>query len=168
MSNPNEDRPPYKAVQVANKFIELGRQDDIADLSNMKLQKLVFFAHSIMLGDYGVPLIEEKFHAWKYGPIVYELYAAILSICAKQNWGRKHCFSQNIPGEYPSITDQEAITAISDTWEICRNSSSGKLVRMTHLPGTPWDKAYASGKDAIISDEDIREYMRNPPKEQVA
>jgi len=43
MSNPNEGRPPYKAVQVANKFIELGRQDDIADLSNMKLQKLVFF-----------------------------------------------------------------------------------------------------------------------------
>ncbi len=168
MTTPDQEQAQYNAIQVANKFIELGRKDGITDLSNMKLQKLVFYAHSIMLGDNGRPLIGEKFHAWKYGPVVYELYAALLSFCGKQNWNRKHCFSENLPDDAPPITDQEALRAISDAWEVCGRSSPSKLVQMTHLPGTPWSTVYeSSGNDAIISNAQIRDYMRNPPKRQV-
>ena len=166
MSNSNQS-PPYKAIQIANEFIKLGKKDGIRDLSNLKLQKLVFFAHSIMLGDYDRPLVDEDFHAWKLGPVVYDLYATLLSFCSKQKWNRKHYFSEEIP-DVESITDQEALTAIHDVWEVCGSFKPSQLVRMTHLPGTPWSNVYeSSGDDAVISNTQIRDYMRRSSKTQI-
>jgi len=169
MSNPSEERPPYKAVQVANKFIELGKRDGVCDLTNMKLQKLVFFAHSAMLGDYDRPLIEEEFRAWKHGPVVYDLYATIRNLCNRRHLKPRSPLFEKIPGDFSPITDQDALKAIFIAWKVCKNSNTKVLRKMTRLPGTPWSNVYETfGLYAVIPNTKIRDYMHNPPQESIS
>ena len=53
----------YQAVAIANAFIDIGKQNNATDLTPMKLQKLVYFAHGWNLGATGRPLINEEVEA---------------------------------------------------------------------------------------------------------
>ena len=61
------------AITVANKFIDLATAAG-DECSNMKLQKLVYFADGLHLAFGQGPLVREPFEAWKYGPVVPDLY----------------------------------------------------------------------------------------------
>jgi len=43
----------------------------------MKLLKLTYIAHGYYLGFFEKPLIENEVQAWKYGPVIPELYHVI-------------------------------------------------------------------------------------------
>ncbi len=64
----------YSAIAIANAFIEKAKKFGITDLTPMKLQKLVFFAHSWSLAISDEPLIKDKILAWKYGPVIESIY----------------------------------------------------------------------------------------------
>ncbi|MBC6455939.1 MAG: DUF4065 domain-containing protein [Hormoscilla sp. SP5CHS1] len=59
---------------VANYF--LAQQDESAGdlISNLKLQKLVYYAQGFHLAIYVRPLFTEAIAAWTHGPVVPELY----------------------------------------------------------------------------------------------
>src|SRR5215469_2786509 len=63
----------YPASLIAYAFVKRGI-DDGNPVTQMKLQKLVYFAHGLHLASYNEPLISEKFQAWKYGPVVPAIY----------------------------------------------------------------------------------------------
>jgi uncharacterized phage-associated protein len=70
---------PYSPIAVANRFLQLSFAEK-RPIDHMKLQKLVFFAHGYYLaaskleaGD-PVPLVDEYFEAWPYGPVSPRLY----------------------------------------------------------------------------------------------
>ena len=63
----------YPAKAVANYFIDIARCEG-EQLSPMKIQKLVYFAHGWYLALYDEPLLDEKIEAWRYGPVVPSLY----------------------------------------------------------------------------------------------
>ena len=44
------------------------------DLTNLKLQKLLFYADAWHLALYDEPLFEEKFKAWVHGPVLLSQY----------------------------------------------------------------------------------------------
>ena len=54
-----------KSIQVANAFI-LRHGSDI-DITNLVLNKLVYFAQVEFLRETGKPLFEDKIEAWSYG-----------------------------------------------------------------------------------------------------
>ena len=56
-----------KSIQVANAFI-LRHGSDI-DITNLVLNKLVYFAQVESLRETGKPLFEDKIEAWPYGPV---------------------------------------------------------------------------------------------------
>ncbi len=62
------------AQDVANYFIFKAQEEGQELLSNLKLQKLVYYAQGIYLAEYGIPLFDDKIIAWQYGPVVPELY----------------------------------------------------------------------------------------------
>ena len=66
---------PYSAKAIANYFLEhrnkFKRKDPI---TQMKLHKLVYFAHGWHLALKDDPLIDETLQAWDYGPVVPSLY----------------------------------------------------------------------------------------------
>lgn len=46
------------------------------DLTNMKLNKLLYFAQGYYLKKYGRPLFDNAIEAWEHGPVVPEVYSA--------------------------------------------------------------------------------------------
>ena len=66
-------RRPYKVEAVANWFLQYAKSNDII-IDHMKLQKMIYFANGWALGVTGEPLIDERFEAWQYGPVVPSIY----------------------------------------------------------------------------------------------
>ncbi len=67
-------KPKYSALDVANYFLFKAQEENQELLSNLKLQKLVYYAQGIYLAIHGKPLFEDRIEAWGYGPVVPSLY----------------------------------------------------------------------------------------------
>lgn len=63
----------YVATTTAKWFVDWANAED-AELSNLKLQKLQYYAQGHHLAVYGQPLFADKIQAWSYGPVVPEVY----------------------------------------------------------------------------------------------
>lgn len=130
---------PHSAIAVANRFIEFA----IAErrfLTNMQIQKLVFLAHGLFLATKGKPLIAENFEAWKWGPVVPEIYAAFASYGASLIREPAKCCSDSV--EKDSDEDQ----VINLVWMEFGSMTGRELSELTHLPGSPWATTYKEGK----------------------
>src|SRR5690349_21571202 len=76
----------YKAQEVAKCLIKIANDqtrigiDPESNLplnegiTNLKLQKMLFFADAVKLAINDEPLIEEDFEAWNLGPVIKEIY----------------------------------------------------------------------------------------------
>lgn len=161
----------YSAIAVANAFIEKANERGIRDLSPMKLQKLVFFAHSWMLALSGKPLIKEPVKAWKYGPVIDSVYHEFKS------YGSRNIVSLGTEFEgldsddvfdmkytIPKLpkNDEHAnaiINAILDTYG---NRTATYLSNLTHESGSAWAvtrKLHCDGgvREFVIPNEIIKE-----------
>ncbi|KPH55505.1 Panacea domain-containing protein [Helicobacter pullorum] len=64
-----------KAYDVALYFLFRARELEAGDtISNLKMQKLLYYAQGHFLATYKKPLFDDKIEAWKYGPVVKEVY----------------------------------------------------------------------------------------------
>ena len=57
-----------------NEYIRDFENEDTDDITNMKLQKLLFYAKSAFLAIKGVPLFNNNILAWEHGPVIPEIY----------------------------------------------------------------------------------------------
>jgi len=136
---------------VANYFLK--RQDiDAGDLmSNMKLQKLVYYAQGFNLAIADVPLFGEPIEAWDHGPVCVPLY---------------HTYRQYGSGSIPVPQDVDALSIFSEkvhevldmVHEYYGQFSAWKLRNLTHEED-PWIKAFARNR-AEISHESMRTYFK--------
>lgn len=136
----------HDARSIANKFIELAGEHGNS-LTPMQLLKLVYIAHGWMLGLYGVPLIKNRIQAWKFGPVIPDLYHAV-----------KHCKDGPVlnPIRVPDEPFAEAEdNIIRQIYEIYGEISGVGLSNLTHQPGTPWDRVFVDGLSHIPIPNDI-------------
>jgi uncharacterized phage-associated protein len=65
----------YAALDIAHKIIKVSSDNDAGDLiSNLKLQKLLYYHQGFHLSYFGDPLFDENIEAWPYGPVVPVVY----------------------------------------------------------------------------------------------
>ena len=64
------------ALSVANELIRLS-QESKKPLTPMQLIKMIYIAHGWMLGIYKRPLIHNRIEAWKYNPVIPDLYQSL-------------------------------------------------------------------------------------------
>lgn len=65
----------YSAKVIARWFLQKSdTEKDNSYITNMKLQKLLYYAQGAFLSLKGTPLFKEKVQAWQYGPVVPEVY----------------------------------------------------------------------------------------------
>ena len=64
----------HTCFDVANYFLKCQRYEAGELITNMKLQKLVYYAQGIYLAMQGKPLFNEKIYAWEYGPVCDSLW----------------------------------------------------------------------------------------------
>jgi uncharacterized phage-associated protein len=68
------EQPMTTASRVAEYFLVL-QDEDAGDLiSNLKLQKLLYYAQGLCIGTMGRRLFNEKIFAWTHGPVVPFIY----------------------------------------------------------------------------------------------
>ncbi|OUN18796.1 Panacea domain-containing protein [Ligilactobacillus salivarius] len=120
-------------MAVANFIIGVAKKED-KPVTNLKLQKVLFFLQGYCLSEYDTPLINGNFSKWRYGPVEEEVYgdfkyygpAPIENKSVYFNKEKIEFYSEevNLPNEFKKIL-QEVISKMLDveTWE---------LVNLTH------------------------------------
>ncbi len=130
----------YPASAIAYAFVKKAIESG-TPLTQMKIQKMVFFAHGYHLARWGRPLINETFEAWKFGPVVPAIYQDFKFFGSRPI--DDEGFEMFAPKQYKDYKlDEEAEDAIAYTWEATKDLSATALSNWTHQPETPWYKVY--------------------------
>lgn len=136
-----------KGIEVANAFINLSEPEKGDLISNLKVQKLLFYAQGFHLAMFGKPFFEEEILAWLYGPVVPEIY---------------HQFKAHGPGPIPldseytfDIFSKEQIELLGEIQTLYGQFSAIKLMDMTHKE-TPWLSVELR---AVISKDSMRRHF---------
>ena len=61
------------AIHVGNSILMRAFIENI-DITPMKLQKLIYFTYQMYLKETDIPLFDERFETWKYGPVISSVY----------------------------------------------------------------------------------------------
>lgn len=65
----------YKVIDIANKLLAKAADVCGGDLmSNMTLQKMLYYEQGYHLAEFGTPLFDDNIEAWMYGPVVPCVY----------------------------------------------------------------------------------------------
>lgn len=64
----------YKALDIAKYFIYCSSLEEDGAVTNLKLQKLLYYAQGFHLALFDSPLFKEDINAWQYGPVVSDVY----------------------------------------------------------------------------------------------
>jgi len=109
-------------------------------ITNLALQKLLYFAHGIYLIETKRPLVFGYFEAWQHGPVHPTAYAAFKS--AENLPINFRARAQNpLTGETSPIlnpTDKSVIDCVRRVTLTYSRQTPGRLVEMSHAPGGPW------------------------------
>lgn len=137
---------------VADYFLDLSRneQPTAMPITNLKMQKLVYFAHFISLLSFKKPLISDEIEAWTYGPVIPALYNSL------KKWEDKPIAGNIASDDNVEISSASRII-VEKTWEKLKHLTAGQLVDLSHKPGTPWQKVWNKGRGKFdnITNEDI-------------
>lgn len=143
---------------VAAFFIALAQEMSEMDMgdamTNLRLQKMLYYAQGWSLARNGKPLFEEPIEAWHYGPVVPECYSWYCG-------NGRNPLTADMP-EKESFSAEE-YQLLLDTWAELSQYSTSQLVSMTHMPGTPWDKMWNVTKNREIPIYEINKYFQELP-----
>jgi uncharacterized phage-associated protein len=99
-------------------------------LTNLKLQKLVYYTQAWYLGINGTPLFKDDFQAWIHGPVIPSLYQRF----------KKFGFN-DITEQPPKVSCPETIIGhIQEVLKVYSGYSAYQLEQMTHNED-PWKLA---------------------------
>ncbi len=136
------------ASQVADYFITKDEPEIGETISNLKLQKLLYYAQGFSLACLDKPLFNNPVEAWIHGPVVKEIYHK-LKDCGNGPLSASDNFSiESIPEEIRKLLDE--------VYDVYGQFSAWRLRDMTHEE-SPW-KTTATSK--IISHEKMLEYFK--------
>ncbi|HJS87765.1 MAG TPA: type II toxin-antitoxin system antitoxin SocA domain-containing protein [Acetobacteraceae bacterium] len=145
----------------------LDRADDRGrEITNLDLQKIVYFLHGHYLRRYHRPLVQGEFEAWPYGPVHRVIYDAFKGYNDTPIDGRATAFDpvRRQRRELPALIDQDIIGLIDDVLDRYLDMSTYSLVQLTHDDGTPWSRTVRQAESRLnvgmkISDTLIEEYF---------
>ncbi|EGR0088948.1 TPA: SocA family protein [Vibrio vulnificus] len=154
----------FSAKAIANAFYDLAKAEG-QFICPMKMQKLVYIAHGWSLGLLDKPLIQEQVQAWKYGPVINELYHEF-KIYGSGNITRKATSYMVDPNNFevvestPEVNDSQTQQLLKIVWDTYKKFSGGQLSNMTHESGTPWDKTFNGMRSVVVDNQTIQQHYK--------
>lgn len=125
----------YTALDISQ-YVLKKCQDDNHPISNLQLQKILFFIQKDFIINHGEPLFDDDFEAWRFGPVIpsvynrYCIFGAATIICTE--------VATTLSNQVKSIIDPIIkYRSSQDPWE---------MVRESHNAGGAWDSVYLDGK----------------------
>lgn len=164
----------FNTGAIANLILDLGA----GDLSPMKLQKLLYYAHGWHLALTDEPLLDDRIEAWKWGPVIPSIYhefkafgnEPIGSVRAKKIALVPVDGKLRIRIQTACLPDGEesknAKAIVERVYKTFRPYNAIQLSQMTHKPGSPWDIVWnqqgaKNDRGKAISDEIIKVHFKN-------
>ena len=142
----------YKDQEIA-KYVIRFCNDRNYSISNLKLQKILYFIQAEFLIETEQPCFEDRIEAWDFGPVVpnvyfeYRVYGGSNIPCTTTSQMIR-TFSRRVRELIDGIVDQ------------CAQYSASTLVDITHSQ-SPWIDAYnRPGHNNPITNESIIEYFK--------
>lgn len=157
----------YDPRAIANMIVGEGQQTG-RPVTNLALQKLLYFAHALFLVERKQPLVSGYFEAWQYGPVHPTVYQAFkgagdqpITFCASA--------TNVLTGErtpLPSPNDAEVVDHIRRVMASYGRLTPGRLVDISHARDAPWHFVVETAKSTVaiglrISDDVIRERFKH-------
>lgn len=139
---------PYNVFDIANKLLHRASMSVSEELmSNMKLQKMLYYQQGFHLAYFGTPLFEEEIEAWRYGPVVPCVYSHF----------KIHGGSGISPerDEISLTKDEEAV--FSQVFNLYNVYSAIGLMNLTHAE-SPWLSVSAE-RGSVISKESMKAFF---------
>lgn len=136
-----------KIIHYSQKYTEYG---DV--ITNLKLQKLLYYIQGYHLAVFGTPLFEEEIEAWMYGPVIPDVYNYYKSFGAN-----------DLPYEdgdlaYPLLSNEEE-ELFQEVCEEYGKYSAYTLMHMTHEE-SPWKDTPKRGPGSVISKDAMQSFFR--------
>lgn len=134
---------------IADYFLALQDEDSGDTISNLKLQKLVYYAQGFHLALYNKPLFKECIEAWTHGPVIPALY---------QKYKPYGSAALPIPNEIDLTKyDPQTCELLDEVYNVYGQYSGWKLRNMTHEE-TPWRDASLS--NGVITHKAMKGYFK--------
>lgn len=151
---------------IANLILDTAEERKL-NLTNLSLQKLVYFAHGISLTRYKKPLVSGYFEAWQFGPVHPLIYKEFKD-CGKYPINKRATSQDLLTGETTvvKIKPTKLLTIIIDSlFDGFAQLPASRLVDISHARGGPWYQAVDKDRTNIafnprISDKLIEQYFR--------
>jgi uncharacterized phage-associated protein len=166
-----KEKKVYDAIKIAEYIIAIANRNGDT-ITNLKLQKLLYYAQAWHLVKFKRKLFKDKIEAWQYGPVVRAVYykynengrAPIIIL------GTDDEFDRNI-SEYINALDNDTREFMDYFLEEFMDYSASSLVAFIHKE-EPWlnafdeDNPYASKE---ISTKDMQNFYKKyfRPKEEL-
>jgi len=140
----------YDPRAVANLMLDEASGRGIK-ITNLALQKLLYFAHGIYLTKTKRPLVSGYFEAWQFGPVhpaVYRAFKgagsdaiAVRAVAKDPLTGKER--------DLPLPTDPDVKELVAEVvWRYGR-LSPGRLVDLSHAKGSPWSVVVDKARTAV-------------------
>jgi uncharacterized phage-associated protein len=151
---------------IANLVLDLAAEEE-REVSNLVINKVVFFLHANYLVEFGRPLVSAKVEAWNFGPVFRELYkefkeygdSPIRKRAGRLNpeTGRREICAYDLELEERLFLEAVLKKHI--------RLSATALVALSHEKGGPWDQVWnhdtATNASMSISNEIIRAWYEH-------
>jgi uncharacterized phage-associated protein len=144
-------KPPASAFDASAFIIKWFADDESRELvTNLKLQKLLYFAQGIHGALTGERLFSESVEAWDLGPVVPQSYHEF------KTFGRNPIV---LARAAKTITEPKALSTLDIVCDAFGRYSAGYLVELTHTEPT-WKSAFASRRNAEIAFEKMVQHFK--------
>lgn len=141
------------ARDIANYFLYLASKSkgELAQISNLKLQKLLYYAQGYHLAMYGTTLFPEKIEAWDHGPVVRNVYHEYKAF-EKASIPPDETFDPHALGEDVIIFGEDVFRdrAIFTAWN---------LRELSHEEA-PWRDSFIRGANAEMKPDKLVDYFK--------
>ena len=138
----------YSALEVA-KYVINHEHSNGREITNLRLQKLLYFVQAKVLVETGNPCFEDEMEAWDFGPVVPAVYYAY-----------KVFGSLDIISDEAAPNLNKAVSGYIDSiLDYCQNFPTFQLVEITHKQ-SPWVTARRIGPKSVISKDSIVGYFK--------
>jgi len=136
---------------VANYFLSKTIDEEDSKITNLKLQKLLYYAQGFHLALFEKELFAEEIEAWMHGPVSPDAYQLF------KKFGANIIPCDECNEKFDEIFSQEQTELLDEVYDIFGQFSGWKLRNMTHEEPT-----WINNKDTanIISKDEMKEYFK--------
>ena len=157
------------AHHIADYLLATAKLDHDINLDQLQINKLCYLVNGYTLQERDEPAFYNKIEAWKYGPVVPEVYDMFkayedhpiteLDLCRTSlDDNKKLCERWE---DLVSVIGKDVAGIASSVLNAYGKCDGSQLVGMTYLKDTPWGKEYRAGHNNVIRTKIIKKFYRD-------